>query len=97
MASNITGELVSYFKEFKGEWDIEDLLAATSISYPLVNKFLQLLALSPTSNAGNERIFSMLRRVKNYMRCSMKEERLNGIMIANANQDIVVEEKMLFE
>ena len=33
LASNITGELVSYFKEFKGEWDIEDLLAATSIRH----------------------------------------------------------------
>ena len=38
----------------------------------------------------------MLMRVKNYIRCIMKEEWLNGIMIANVNQDVIVDEKIIF-
>ena len=41
-----------------------------------------LLCVLPSSTATPERSFSHLRLIKNYMRTSMQQERLNHLMVA---------------
>ena len=46
-----------------------------------VKRLLQLILVMPATNATSERSFSALRRVKNYLRTTMGQERLNHLMI----------------
>ena len=41
----------------------------------------------PASNATSERSFSALRRLKNYLRTTMAQERLNHLMIMHVHKD----------
>jgi hypothetical protein len=49
---------------------------------PQVLKLVQLLCVLPCSTATPERSFSQPRRVKNYLRSSMNQDRLNHVMVA---------------
>jgi hypothetical protein len=44
-----------------------------------------------SSTATAERSFSTLRRLKNYLRSTMGEERLNGLALANIHKDITID------
>jgi hypothetical protein len=46
---------------------------------PNIRTLLQLMATLPFATATAERSFSTLRRLKNYLRSTMGEERLNGL------------------
>ena len=46
-----------------------------------VRPLLQLILVMPASNAISERSFSALRRLKNYLRTTIAQERLNHLMI----------------
>ncbi|KAL4097338.1 hypothetical protein QTP88_022132 [Uroleucon formosanum] len=48
---------------------------------------LQLFATLPVSTATAERSFSTLRRLKNYMRSTMTESRLNGLALLNIHKE----------
>ena len=48
---------------------------------PHLMKAYQVALTIPVSVAGNERSFSKLKIVKNYLRSTMKEERLDALMI----------------
>ena len=58
-------------------------------SYPSLAKAYQLALTIPVSVASNERSFSKLRLVKNYLRSTMKEDRLDGLMILSSASDIL--------
>ena len=51
---------------------------------------MQLLLVMPATNASLERSFSALRRVKNYLRATMSQERLNYLMILHVHKDTKV-------
>ncbi|XP_022171524.1 52 kDa repressor of the inhibitor of the protein kinase-like isoform X1 [Myzus persicae] len=66
--------------------------AVTSLPYceeyfPNIKILLQLFATLPVSTATAERSFSTLRRLKNYMRSTMTESRLNGLALLNIHKD----------
>ncbi|CAI6377592.1 unnamed protein product [Macrosiphum euphorbiae] len=66
--------------------------AVTSLPYceeyfPNIKILLQLFATLPVSTATAERSFSTLRRLKNYMRSTMTESRLNGLFLLNIHKD----------
>ena len=42
----------------------------------------------PATNATSERFFSALRRVKNYLRGTMTQQRLNNLMVLHVHKDI---------
>ena len=44
----------------------------------------------PVTTASNERLFSNLRYLKTYLRSSMLEERLNGLMHLYVSKDLVI-------
>ena len=53
-----------------------------------VSNLLQLLLVMPSTNAISERSFSALRRVKNYLRSSMTQERLNHLLLLHAHKQL---------
>ncbi|CAB4025126.1 zinc finger MYM-type 1-like [Paramuricea clavata] len=57
--------------------------------YPALAKAYQLALTIPISVASNERSFSKLRLVKNYLRSTMKEDRLDSLMILASSPDIL--------
>ena len=53
-----------------------------------VSRLLQLYLVLPSTNAISERSFSALRRVKNYLRTSMSQERLNHLLLLHAHKQL---------
>ena len=54
-----------------------------------VCRLLQLTLVMPATNATSERSFSALRRVKNYSRTTMLQERLNYVMLLHVPRESV--------
>ncbi|XP_053568207.1 zinc finger MYM-type protein 1-like [Bombina bombina] len=57
--------------------------------YPNVHIALRLFLTSPATNCSGERSFSTLRRVKNYLRGSMAQERLNALSLLAIEGELV--------
>ena len=53
-----------------------------------VDKLLKLVLVMPSTNAISERSFSALRRVKNYLRSTMTQERLNHLLLLHELTDL---------
>ena len=43
---------------------------------------------TPATNASSERSFSAMRRVKSYLRSTMKQERLNHLMLLHVHKEL---------
>ncbi len=52
-----------------------------------VKRLVQLILVMPATNASSERSFSALRRVKNYLRTTMTQERLNYLMLLHVHKE----------
>ena len=52
-----------------------------------VVKLLKLILLAPATNAESEIIFSALKRVKAYLRSTMGEKRLGGLMVLHVHKE----------
>ncbi|XP_013192236.2 52 kDa repressor of the inhibitor of the protein kinase-like [Amyelois transitella] len=59
--------------------------------YPNIYTLLQILATIPVSTATPERTFSSLRRLKNYLRNTTSENRLNGLALMNIHYMIEID------
>lgn len=57
--------------------------------FPNVDIALRIFFCTPASNCSGERSFSVLKRVKNYLRSSMLQERLNALAILNIESEMV--------
>lgn len=60
-----------------------------SCTFPNIEILLKIFLTIPLSNASGERSFSVLKRVKNYLRNTMGEERLNNLAILYIEQEIL--------
>ena len=49
----------------------------------------RLIIVMPASNAVSERSFSAMRRLKTYLRSTMRQSRLNHLLLLNLNQEKV--------
>lgn len=56
--------------------------------YPVLHVLLTIFATIPCSAATCERSFSALKRLKTWLRSTMKEERLNGLALLHVHNDI---------
>jgi len=54
-----------------------------------VNTLLRIYYTLPVTSATAERTFSAMRRLKNYMRATMTQKRLNNIMLMHCHKDRV--------
>lgn len=80
MEWNSVGEIIQCFKRLTPE---------TRALFPDVGTYLKHLLVVPCSSAGAERSFSMVRRVKTYLRSTMGQSRLNHCCVINAYADEV--------
>ena len=62
---------------------LTDLSPAMQAFYSEVCKVARLLMVMPATNATSERSFSVMRRLKSYLRSTMGQSRLNHIMLLN--------------
>ena len=62
---------------------LRDLSAGQHIFYKQVCNITRLVIVMPSTNAASERSFSVMRRIKNYLRSTMTQARLNHLMILN--------------
>ncbi len=62
--------------------------AAERILFSHIVKVVSLLLLVPATNAISEHSFSAMRRIKNYLRSTMHQARLNALMIMNVHKDL---------
>ena len=53
-----------------------------------VSNLLQPFLVMPSTNTISERMFSALRRVKNYLHSSMTQERLNYLLVLHVHKDL---------
>lgn len=59
--------------------------------YPNVDIALRIFLSIPASNCSGERSFSTLKRVKNYLRASMGQDRLNALALLSIEAELVQE------
>ena len=83
-------QLVSHAR--RCNWSIttiaESLQACDSSIYPNISVLLRIFATIPVTTATAERSFSALRLLKTYLRATMHEERLNGLVVMAIHKDI---------
>ncbi|WAR14709.1 P52K-like protein [Mya arenaria] len=65
----------------------ESITLASKALYPSIRHCLALLMVMPVSTATAERSFSVMRRVKTYLRSTMGTERLSGLGLMNVYRD----------
>lgn len=71
-------EIIDFFQTYKWTADL----------VPEFTRFVRLLMTIPGSSCTNERSFSVLRRLKTYLRSTMKQERLNSVAILHVYRHI---------
>lgn len=76
---------------------IEALDICNATAFPNVHQILLVMAALPVTTSTNERSFSTLRRLKNYLRSTMSENRLNGLAALNIHRDVEVHEDAVLD
>jgi hypothetical protein len=68
-----------------------EILQFTTIAdcYPNVSIAYQILLTIPVTVASTERSFSKLKLLKNYLRSTMTQERLNGLATCSIEKDVL--------
>ena len=69
--------------------DVVDHLQALPVAYSEVIKVLCIAATLPETTASNERSFSCLEIVKNYLRSTTGDDRLSHLLLIFAEKDLV--------
>ena len=86
LGANISSKVTNIF-------DVRDyLLSMTSAERKLLNEvmiMMKLICVMPATNSSSERSFSAMRRVKSYLRSTMKQERLNHLMALHIHKDVL--------
>ena len=70
---------------------LADILLAVPLAKEMfseLDKLLRIYFTIPITTATSERSFSVLRRVKTYLRSTMSEARLNNVMLLHTHKDI---------
>lgn len=60
-------------------------------SFPNLYKFMQVAITLPVSSATCERSFSTMRRIKNWLRTSMLQQRFSNLSLLNIEKDLLKE------
>nr|XP_047123059.1 52 kDa repressor of the inhibitor of the protein kinase-like [Hydra vulgaris] len=93
--SALNGELVlweKYWESFSGTIPDNISLTLKSISFPGFENIkiaLRILGTLPVTSCECERSFSVMRHLKDYMRTTMSDDRLNGLALMYIHQEIV--------
>jgi hypothetical protein len=89
-------ELTSEIRLWVEYWKENDAPPTTAVEslehctfFPKIKVLLNILAVLPVTSATPERTFSALKRLKTYLRATMKQPRLNGLALAHIHKDDV--------
>jgi len=69
---------------------IAAILEYDRLMFPTIHTCLTILLSLPVSNAGVERTFSTLRRLKTWLRSRMADDRLTGLALLHIHWDICI-------
>ena len=69
--------------------DIMNTISVSKTMLSEVFKLLRIFLTIPVTTATAERIFSTLRRLKNYLRSTMGQQRLNNMMLLHIHKDLI--------
>ena len=76
-------------------WGIIQTLSQHPDLYPNVVTIITILLTMPVSTATPERSFSTMRRVKTYLRSTMKTEQLSALALMHAYRDMPIDVEAL--
>jgi hypothetical protein len=77
---------------------VDVLSVATTLgTYPALAVMLRIFATIPVTTATGERSFSSLKYIKNYLRTTMEEPRLNGLAHLFINRDIELDHDLVVD
>lgn len=100
LPANSDMELQAELELWKLKWTKTDIVEPKSAIetlqycdtfYPSIKVLLQIFATIPITTAIAERSFSSLRRLKNYMRSTMSEDRLNGLAVLHIHKHLPID------
>lgn len=74
---------------YKPKTAIEALIHVSEF-YPNIKELLKIICVIPVTTCTAERTFSSLRRTKTYLRSTIGEDRLNGLMLLNIHRNIKI-------
>ncbi|ESO02872.1 hypothetical protein HELRODRAFT_81061 [Helobdella robusta] len=60
-----------------------------SCTFPNIEILLKIFLTIPLSNASGDRSFTVLKRIKNYLRSTMGEQKLNNLVVLYIEQEII--------
>lgn len=82
-------------------WTIQDLFSTVTLElYPNLHNLLQVALSIPVSSASCERSFSAMRRIKNWLRTTMIQNRFSNLAIIHIENELVktsIESKQILE
>lgn len=70
---------------------IETLKTCDSDIYPNIHLALSFICVLPVSVASSERAFSTLKRLKTWLRSTMRQERLVALALMHVHQDLDID------
>ncbi len=74
--------------------DLKEFIVKNRISYPQMFLLANIYLTIPVTSAECERSFSVLKRVKSYLRTTMSQERLSNLSVLDIEAEIAM---MLYE
>jgi len=93
LPENIKGESLLWAQFLKGlpqtpSGALEALQVCNKNIFPTIHSLLIIMATLPVTTCSCERSFSSLKYLKNYLRSSTSEERLNGLALAYMHEEV---------
>ena len=73
----------------KNLFELYDELKPLECAHSEILKIVKILIALPVTTASNERLFSVLSLVKTYLRTTMKNERLNDLLLMASEKELV--------
>jgi hypothetical protein len=74
--------------------DVAAVSEQTNKMLPIANRMCRLLCTALVTVAGNERSFSKLKLVKNYLRTTQSDSRLSDFLLLSSEKDIIDDIKL---
>jgi len=76
------------FSSSSGLFELLNEVQSYKVGFEELKKVIELIVVIPVSSASAERSFSTMRRVKTYLRSTMKSSRLNDLTLLSIEREI---------
>ncbi|KAL4135603.1 hypothetical protein QTP88_007201 [Uroleucon formosanum] len=76
------------FSSSSGRFELLNQVQSYQVGFNELKKVIELIVVIPVSSASAERSFSTMRRVKTYLRSTMKSSRLNDLTLLSIEREI---------